>query len=291
MRRFLPYSALVAAAALFGGSFVVIKSAVESLPPFAFVGWRFLIAALLLLALGVPRGRLIWRDGLTAGVMLFVGFAFQTAGLVTTTASKSGLITGLYVVLTPLIAGAVARRAPRSVTVVGAGLAFVGLALLTSPGNGFTDFVVGDTLTLGAAVGFAGHIVVLATSAPRHPVIRFTAAQMSVVAALALISSFFVEGLPTPRTSDLPALAATGVLISGGAFLMQIWAQTRIGPNQTAVMLALEPVFAALTGMVVLGERLQGRGWAGAAAILGAIYLVVFGTSRELAVAESIRTA
>lgn len=291
MRRALPYAALVGAAALFGGSFVVIKAAVESLPPLAFVGWRFLIAALLLLGLGLPRGRQIWRDGVAAGLMLFLGFAFQTAGLVTTTASKSGLITGLYVVLTPLIAGVAARRAPKTIALLGTGLAFAGLALLMTPDGGFSGLVVGDPLTVGAALGFAGHIVVLAKSAPRHPVISFTAVQMSVVAALALISSLVVEGLPIPTVSDLPALAATGIAISGGAFLMQIWAQTKIGPTHTAVVLALEPFFAAVTGMVVLGERLNGRGWAGAAAILAAIYLVVFGTSEELSVAESIRQA
>lgn len=285
----MPYAALVAAAALFGSSFVVIKSAVESLPPLAFVGWRFLIATLLLMLLGLPRGRHIWRDGLAAGSLLFIGFALQTAGLVTTTASKSGLVTGLYVVLTPLIAGAATGRMPRLLTMFGTSLAFVGLALLA--GTGLDGIVVGDVLTIGAALGFAGHIVVLARTAPRHPVVKFTAVQMAVVAGLALASSGLIEGLPLPTRTDLPALAATGIIISGGAFLLQIWAQTRVGPNHTAVMLALEPVFAALTGMLLLGERLDGRGWAGATAILVAIYLVVFATSRELAAAEAIRTA
>ncbi len=219
-----------------------------------------------------------------------MGFAFQTAGLVTTTASKSGLITGLYVVLTPLIAGAVARRAPRSVTVVGAGLAFVGLALLTSPGNGFTDLVVGDTLTVGAAFGFAGHIVVLATSAPRHPVIRFTAAQMSVVAALALISSFFVEGLPTPRTSDLPALAATGVADQRGRL-----PHADLGPDQDRSepdrrrcspsnrSLPPSPEWScSASASTDAGGREPLPSWVPST-------WWCFGTSRELAVAESIR--
>lgn len=291
MRRSLPYLALVVAAGLFGGSFVIIKAAVASLPPFSFVGWRFLIATIVLGSLGLPRGKAIWRDGAAAGVLLFAGFGFQTVGLLTTTASKSGLVTGLYVVLTPIIASVAAHRMPRAVTLGGSMLAFGGLVLLTVPGGGLSDYVVGDAMTVGAAAGFAGHIVVLARTAPRHRVVQFTAVQMSVVAGLALGSSAVWEGFPLPSASDVPALAATGVLISGGAFLMQIWAQTMIGPSQTAVVLALEPLFAALTGMIVLSERLDVRGWLGAGAILLAIYLVVFGTSRELVAAESVRTA
>ncbi len=131
MRRpSVAYIALAVAALLFGATFVVVKEAVAVLPPLAFVGWRFLIGALALLILGIPRGRPIWRDGLAAGVLLFAGFALQTAGLAETSASNSGLITGLYVVFTPLLAAAVARHGVGRGTVAGTLVAFVGLALL-----------------------------------------------------------------------------------------------------------------------------------------------------------------
>ena len=84
------YVALIAAALLFGSTFVVVKDAVESFPPLAFVGWRFIIGAAVLMVLAFPRSRAIWRDGSIAGLWLLAGFAFQTAGLVTTGASNSG---------------------------------------------------------------------------------------------------------------------------------------------------------------------------------------------------------
>ncbi len=108
----IAYLALAFAALLFGSTFVVIKEALADLPPLGFVGWRFMLGAAALLLFGLPRGRAIWHDGLIAGLLLFGGYATQTVGLAHTTASNSGLITGLYVVFTPLLAAAVARRAP-----------------------------------------------------------------------------------------------------------------------------------------------------------------------------------
>lgn len=274
MRRpSVAYAALACAALLFGSTFVVIKEAVAILPPLAFVGWRFLVGAALLTLLVVPKGKLLWRDGIAAGVFLFAGYALQTAGLVHTSASNSGLITGLYVVLTPLLAAAVARHPVRVWTVLGALLAFVGLGLLTVEEG--VVLATGDLLTVGCAVAFAVHIVVLSRVAFRHPVIPFTAAQLLVTAALALASSAVVEGLPLPTAPVLPSVVLTGVVVSGGAFLLQIWSQTVIGPARTAIILALEPAFAAVFAAWLLSERLDTAGWVGAGLILAAIYVVL----------------
>lgn len=274
MRRpSVAYAALACAALLFGSTFVVIKEAVAILPPLAFVGWRFLVGAALLTLLVVPKGKLLWRDGIAAGVFLFAGYALQTAGLVHTSASNSGLITGLYVVLTPLLAAAVARHPVRVWTVLGALLAFVGLGLLTVEEG--VVLATGDLLTVGCAVAFAVHIVVLSRVAFRHPVIPFTAVQLLVTAALALASSAVVEGLPLPTAPVLPSVVLTGVVVSGGAFLLQIWSQTVIGPARTAIILALEPAFAAVFAAWLLSERLDTAGWVGAGLILAAIYVVL----------------
>ncbi|MDH3307639.1 MAG: DMT family transporter [Acidimicrobiia bacterium] len=288
MRTARPYLALLVAAILFGSTFVVIKSAIATLPPLAFVGWRFLIAAVALFLLGFPGGRAIWFDGITAGLTLFAGFALQTGGLLTTSASKSALITGLYVVITPLLAGAVARTAPRIVSVAGTGMAFVGLGLLTVGDSLGGGAVIGDWMTVGAAIGFAGHIVILARAAPRHALVPFTGVQMATVAVLGLAGSALFEGLPLPAGSDLPALVMTGLGVSAGAFLLQIWAQARVGPTHTAIMLTAEPVAAAVTGALVLGDRLTARGWWGAALIFASIYVVIFTTSDEVASIEAI---
>lgn len=104
--------ALLIAAFLFGATFVVIKSAIEFIDPIAFVAWRFLLGAGLLILFAVPRGKKIWLHGSIAGLTLFCGYALQTSGLTLTSASNSALITGLYVVITPFLASALARHAP-----------------------------------------------------------------------------------------------------------------------------------------------------------------------------------
>lgn len=285
------YAALALAALLFGATFVVVKEAVAVLPPLAFVGWRFLIGAAALLLLGLPRGKTIWRDGLAAGVLLFAGYALQTAGLAETSASNSGLITGLYVVFTPLLAAIVARHGVNLPTIGGTIVAFVGLALLTIDDG--ISLAGGDLLTLGCAVAFAGHIVVLSRVAFRHPVIPLTAVQLLVTASLALAGSALTEGFPLPGGEVMTALLVTGLVVSAGAFLLQVWSQTVIGPSRTAIILALEPAFAAAFAAWLLAERLDTQGWVGAALILVAIYLVLVNTGDRDAVpaAEAVTPA
>ena len=287
----IAYAALALAAVLFGATFVLIKEAVAILPPLAFVGWRFLIGAGALLLLGLPRGRSIWRDGLAAGVLLFAGYALQTAGLAETSASNSGLITGLYVVFTPLLAAAVARHGVGIATIAGTITSFAGLALLTVGET--VSLSAGDLLTVGCAVAFAGHIVVLSRVAFRHPVIPLTAIQLLVTAVLALASSALVEGFPLPNAEVVPALLITGLVVSGGAFMLQVWSQTVIGPARTAIILALEPAFATFFAAWLLAERLTTQGWVGAALILVGIYVVLATTSDRdaLPAAEAVTPA
>ena len=292
MRRpSLAYLALGGAAFLFGATFVVVKDAVTILPPIGFVGWRFLLGAAVLMAISRPRRKDTVREGIGAGLLLFAGYVFQTKGLVTTTASNSGLVTGLYVVFTPLLAAAARRRAPRLAVVAGACIAFAGLAVLT-----VTDglrFGGGDAWTVACAVAFAGHIVYLSQIAHRHPVIALTGVQLAVAGVLGLAGSALLEDFALPGRDSLTALLVTGIAVSAGAFLLQVWSQTVIGPSRTALVLTLEPVFAAITGAVVLGERLGGRGIVGAALILGGIYAVLAATGDEdgLEVAEAITPA
>ncbi|MCU0281346.1 MAG: DMT family transporter [Acidimicrobiia bacterium] len=285
----IAYLALAFAALLFGSTFVVIKEALADLPPLGFVGWRFLLGAAALLLFGLPRGRAMWHDGLIAGLLLFGGYATQTVGLAHTTASNSGLITGLYVVFTPLLAAAVARRAPRLLVTVGAALAFAGLALLTLE-DGFV-LRKGDWLTVACAVSYAGHIVYLARVAPRHRVIPLTAVQLAVVAVGGFASAAAFEGLRLPPAGVWPALLVTGVAVSAGAFFLQVWSQTVIGPSRTAIILALEPAFAAAVAAVVLGERLTAAGWVGAALILAGIYAALVGEEESLPAAEALTPA
>lgn len=265
--------ALLAASFVFGATFVVIKSAVEVVPPLTFVAWRFLIGALALAFFALPRGRLVWWHGTVAGVALFSGYAFQTAGLTETSASNSALITGLYVVITPFLASVFARIAPGWWSVGAAALSFGGLVLLT--GTDGLDLGRGDLLTLACAFSFALHIVALSRLARHHPVVPFTTVQLVVTSVLAFPAGILLEGPALPPGEVWGALLLTGLGASAGCFVLQIWAQTVVGATSAAVVLAAEPAFAVATAWVVLEERLTVAGWAGAALILLAIYVVV----------------
>jgi drug/metabolite transporter (DMT)-like permease len=215
----------------------------------------------------------LWRDSSIAGLLLFSGYAFQTAGLTTTGASNSALITGLFVVITPFLAAVFNRRLPPPILLFGALVAFGGVYLLTAQSG--SRFVTGDLLTIGAAFSFAGHILVLSRFARRHPVVLFTACQLLATAAVALPMAMWLEGLPLPGSREVPALLLTAIGVSAGAYLLQTWAQKVISPSFTGILLALEPAFAVATAAVVLDERLSIRGWIGAVLILGAILLVI----------------
>jgi drug/metabolite transporter (DMT)-like permease len=266
-------ASLLVASFVYGATFVVNKSALTQIGPLTLVGWRFLIGAVALLVIAFPRGRGIWRHGSITGLALFTGYFFQNSGLALTSASNSALITGLYVVFTPLLAGLFKRRRP-SPWVLGAALAaFIGIFLLTNT-EGLT-MSRGDLLTLGCAVAFALHIIALARWAPSHPVVPFTAVQLTVTAALAMPLAMVVDGVAIPPRSVWGAILITGLGVGVAAFLLQVWAQTILGASTAAVILAAEPAFAVATAWVVLGERLDLRGWAGTAMIVLAIFLVV----------------
>lgn len=267
-------AALIVAAFLFGATFVVVKGALDDIGPLSFVAWRFLIGATVLGALAIPKGKPIWQHGSLAGLALFTGFALQTAGLQYTTATNSALITGLYVIFTPFLAALFARRAPSPWVVGGAALAFGGVFLLT--GIDAESLGPGDLLTVGCAVAFAFHIVALARYAHQHPVVPFTTVQLVVTTALAFPAAWLIEGgVAFPDRSVWGALAITGIGVTAGAFLLQIWAQTVIGATTAAVVLAAEPAFGVAAGWVFLGERLTLAGWIGALLIVVAIYLVI----------------
>ncbi|MBC7249748.1 MAG: DMT family transporter [Anaerolineae bacterium] len=267
--------ALVVVAFIWGTTFVLVKSALQEIGPFTFLAARFWIA---FLALGLPllgrlwRGeRSLWRNGGLLGVVLFAAYAFQTAGLRTTSASKAAFITGLSVVLVPLLAALWLRQLPRPVAWLSALLATVGLALLSMPLG--QSLVVGDGLVLGCALMFAIHILLVGRYASRHDPLALSAVQMGVVALLSGAVAPWAESLPA-RLSPVVwgALLFTALLATVLALVLQISAQRRTPPHRAALLLTLEPVFAALTAYL-LGERLTPQGWAGCALILIAMVM------------------
>ena len=281
----VPLLSLVAVTAVWGVTFVQVKDAVALYPLFAFLALRFAIgtATLAPLALGRLRGldgRGV-RWGLAAGLVLAAGYTLQTAGLERTTASSAGFVTGLFVVLTPLLATLLFGLRLGLVTWVGVALAVAGLALLSGVDTGELG---GDLLVLGAALAFAVHIIVLERFAAGYDAVAFAALQM-VAAAVSLTAVALLLGqLETPRGWTVwGALAVTGVFASALGFLVQTWAQQRTTATRTALALTMEPVWAGFFGFTLAGDRLGAAGWAGAALIMAGILL------SEPAAADALR--
>jgi drug/metabolite transporter (DMT)-like permease len=281
--------AMVAVTAVWGSTFVLVRDAVAQVPPFTFVAYRFVAAALLLtairprLALGADRGPGLdggrrlgpLAAGVVIGLVLVAGYGFQTVGLQYTTASNAGFITGLSVVLTPVLGALLLRQAPGRWPATGACVAAVGLALLSLQR---LEVRRGDALVFACAVAFATHILLLGRHAPRLSTYRLAVVQLATAGLLALIWAGLAGDLTVPTSADVwVALAITSVAASAGAFLIQTRAQREVSPTRTAVIFTLEPVFAGLFGFLLAGDRLSGRGWLGAGLILAGMLTAELG--------------
>jgi drug/metabolite transporter (DMT)-like permease len=268
-------AALIAVTAVWGVTFVQVKDAVALYPLFAFLAVRFAIATLTLAVPGTRRVRSLGRSGTGAGALLGLllagGYALQTAGLERTTVSGTGFITGMYVVLTPLIALAFFGSRIAAVTWVGVGVSTAGLALLSGvhPGS-----AVGDLLVLAGAAVYSLQIVLMERFAPRYDVLAFTLVEMAAACAGLGVVALARGELGVPHGWTVwGALLVTGVFASALAYLVQMWAQRRTSATRTALAFTMEPVFAAIFGITLAGDRLGLLGWTGCAAIMAGILL------------------
>ena len=271
----MPLFALIAVTAVWGITFVQVKDAVALYPLFAFLAVRFAIATLTLAVPGAPRVRTLGRTGLAAGaflgLLLAAGYVLQTAGLERTTVSSTGFITGMYVVLTPLLALLIFRSSIGIGAWAGVVLSTVGLALLSGIQSGSA---AGDLLVLGGAAVYSLQIVLMERFAPRYDALAFTLVEMAAafcgLGAVALALGDF----SIPRGGTVwGALLVTGIFASALAFLVQTWAQRKTSATRTALAFALEPVWAAFFGYTLDGDRLGAWGWGGCAAIMAGILL------------------
>lgn len=270
-RQLLADSLLLLVTLIWGSTFVMVKEAVAAYPVFPFLALRFALATVGLLAIGWRRlPSLRWRGwgaGALIGLFLFSGYAFQTLGLQYTTASKAGFITGLSVVIVPLLAALMLRKRPQPEAAVGVALATTGLALLSL--NGSVHLARGDLLVLACAVSFALHIVAVSAFAPGCDPIALTIVQVGAV-TLASAAATLVSGQPFPAPAGPTWFAAgfTGILATAVAFALQTAMQRFTTPTHTALIFAAEPVFAALFGVLLAGDVLSRRGIVGGLLIL-----------------------
>jgi len=271
--------ALAAVVAVWGITFVTVHAALAYASTLLFLALRFSLAAVVLSLTLSGRWRRLQmvrpslRAGAFAGICLFTGYYCQTAGLRHTTPSKSAFITALSVVAVPILVWLVNRDVPRPAELAGVALSVAGLGLMTlEPGK--LAVSRGDLLTALCALAFAAHIIVLGHYAPKVSVELLSLGQIATAALIALSSFWWAE---TPRVQWTPelstAIVVTGLFATALAFTVQTWAQRRTSPTRTALILALEPVFALLASLAAGAEGLSPRIASGGALILAGVLL------------------
>jgi drug/metabolite transporter (DMT)-like permease len=269
--------ALIGIASVWGLTFVMVQDAIELLPTMAFLAYRFIPAALIVALVFHRQLRSLpaegWRAGLVMGVFLTGGYVFQTLGLEETTASNAGFITGLFVVLTPVLGAILLRDRIPGIAWAAAGVSVVGLWLLAGASGEFD--LRGDGLVLVCSFSLAAHILATARAVERFDVGALLAVQLGVVGVTCLGIGAVAGQLEAPEGGTVwSALLVTSLVASALGFFVQSFAQQHAPPARTALILASEPAFAGLFGWLLNDERLTATGWLGAGLIMAAIVAV-----------------
>ncbi|HET9781937.1 MAG TPA: DMT family transporter [Candidatus Dormibacteraeota bacterium] len=257
---------LLMVTAVWGWTFVLVKDAVTQYPTLPFLQLRFVLALLVMAVLvrRLPTRREL-RIGAIVGAVLAGGYLAQTAGLTKTSPGNAGLITGLFVVLTPLLNRIFGARI-HWWTWVATAISLAGLVLLT---GGPAGMGIGDLLVLACAVLFALHIVLLGRWSPGLPAAPLAMVQMGTSAVI--FSAAGTWQLRPPNGAVWFAIVITGVFASAFGFYIQTWSQGFISANRTALILATEPAWALAAAVVLAGQRLGLLQAIGAALVLVAI--------------------
>ncbi len=273
--RSSPLIALVCVTAIWGYTFVPVQDAVAIYSLFAFLAVRFGISTVVLLPfawrplLALPRSGVL--AGVGAGCLLGTAYGLQTAGLERTTVSSTGFITGLYVVLTPLIALVAFKTPVPAIAWAGVILALAGLLLLSGVPGGS---VFGNALVLGNAVAQSLQIVAMERFAPRYDPRALTFLQMAVSCLAFTLIALSRGDLFVPHGASVwYALVTTGVFAGALGYLVATWVQSRTTAARAALVFTLEAPFAAVFGVLLLSERLGWLGWSGCAVMLAGIVL------------------
>ncbi len=286
MRTLKSDALLMLTATIWGFAFVAQRVGMEYLGPFTFNGVRFALGSLSLVPLMLlkrknpsaitallppaDRQTVAW-GGALAGLALFMGASLQQVGLVHTTAGNAGFITGLYVVIVPLL-GLFWRQRPDLGTWIGAVLAAAGLYLLSV--TAAFEIAFGDLLVLVGAFFWAAHVLIIGWLSPRIESIQLACIQFAICSLLSLITAAALETMTLQGLmgAALPILYG-GLLSVGVAYTLQVVAQRDARPAHAAIILSLESVFAALGGWLLLGELLSARALVGCSLMLAGMLL------------------
>ena len=268
---------LVITALIWGATFIIVKDALSQSPPFYFSFFRFFIGAVIMIFL-LDRSTIFEKKALypavVCGLFLFSGYSFQNFGLINTTPTLSAFITSVSVLMVPIILAVFQIEKVKIKIWIAILIACFGIQLLTP--NGLTGLGIGDKLTFGCALSFAIHIILQGRYIRNlSSIINFFFIQSMVVAILSLISGILFEDFSSIHfdSSLLIAFLITGVLATTVALLIMIWAQTILSAPQTAIIIILEPVFAALFSVGFAYEILSPVQYIGCLVVLVAVFI------------------
>jgi len=247
---------------IWGITFVFSRDALQVVGPFAYNTTRMLLGAVTLVILAGPHWKVInrayLRPSLVTGAVLFVSYATQAYGQQFTTASKAGFLTGTSLVYVPIFSALFLRRVPGRFAVIGVGLAFIGLALLSVQGK-WEELALaqGDLFVALSGVGWAFYIIILAYYSPHLSILPFAALHVLIAALMNGVSWGLIEPLYLPLNSAALWLGVltTGFLILGLGTSIQTWVTRWASPTRVGLIAAMEPLFAGLAGWWV-GETI-----------------------------------
>ncbi len=282
-RRLRADLSLALCSLLWGATFVVVKNGLDHASVFIFLAVRFSVAAVLMAAWSNRALQRFEREDLFAGLRLgcfmFLGYAFQTAGLQYTTPAKSGFVTGSSVVLVPLLLALFWGKRLSWGAYAGAFVAVLGLYFLTIPAEGIAYLNRGDVLTFVAAGLYAVHIILVAEYTRQHSAKALSLIQVAACAAMAWVTAGAAAAIRwQPARFEWRSELILGILIcavfaTAVAFSIQLWAQQYTTPGHAAILFTLEPVFAVITSYILIRERLGQRALLGALFVLAGIFV------------------
>lgn len=285
--RFAPHALLLLMIAIWGGSYVVVKSALGSLEPFAIIALRFWIAVACITPFvlsGRARAQLraVLVPGSVTGIALGVGYLLQTVGMRETSASMGGFLAGLIPLLVAVGGWLVFHARPGRIGTVGLALGFVGMALLIWPVDtpGTNDTALGIALQVGSSISYACHVLLISRLGRGRPALPFCFVQLVVVALMGTLAVGLDGGMATESIGAaswsaalILEIAYLGLLATGLGIAVQSIVQPRISPMHVALLFATQPMFAAICGWLFLGDVMTSLQLAGGATIVAGIVI------------------
>lgn len=266
---------------IWGATFSVTRGGLEFISPLLLIAIRFLGSTIVIAPIVVLMGHRFWKafvPGAVLGLLLSVGYSLQTMGLQYTTAARSAFVTYLFAVLVPPLQRLIADRRLSAGNLIGLGVVLLGTAVLTRPWE-TGSWNTGDTMTLGAAVSFAFFVVLVDRFSGRHDPLLFVPVEFAVGGIIAALAALAASGAGleplrfVPRQELVVAVAFLSLVGTVGALGIQTIVQARTTPVRATTIYALEPVFAALFGRLILAERMTPIEIAGAAVIIAGVLL------------------